>query len=328
MALENELTEATAFTSTDFVRIVKDLGGGEFGSQIIGRAALWQYLMALPDGTMLNGKLAPTVASNNLTLALKTQADADPSAGDPVLIKINGTWRVCSAALSVTKAAATNWCNAGSAELATKEIDYFAYLIWNTTPATDIVDLGFARIPYGRVYSDFSGASTNEKYLAQANGSAPTSTDGVVVIGRFAATLSAGAGYTWSVPTYTSANLVQRPIYQTRQLSWTPAITYNGGTTDPTSNTVDTAKYSINYTVFQILIQSTLVRGSGNRGFTNFTLPFTLNGLTPFNCIESVTAAGLHYPTGAYSNGNAIAVKTTMANDGVYYLAGSTQLIL
>jgi hypothetical protein len=34
---------------------------------------------------MLNGKLAASVASNNLTIAVKTRAGNDPSAGDPVL---------------------------------------------------------------------------------------------------------------------------------------------------------------------------------------------------------------------------------------------------
>ena len=36
---------------------------------------------------------------------------------------------------------------------------------------------------------------------------------------EFGATLSAGAGYTWSVPTFTVNNLIQRPIYETKELS-------------------------------------------------------------------------------------------------------------
>jgi hypothetical protein len=74
-----------------------------------------------------------TVTSNNLTVALKDDSGNDFSATNPGYFKINGIVRTVTAALSVTLAAATNWMNAGSAELATKEIDYFCYLGHNTT---------------------------------------------------------------------------------------------------------------------------------------------------------------------------------------------------
>lgn len=160
-------------------------------------------------------QIVPTVTSNNLTVALKTLAGNDPSALDPINIRIGNTIRTITSALSVTKNAGTNWCNAGSTELATKEIDYFVYLGYN---ATDGVTLGFSRIPYGALYSDFSATTTNEKYCAISTITNATASDVYTNIGRFAATLSAGAGYTWSVPTFTTANLVNRPIYETRWL--------------------------------------------------------------------------------------------------------------
>lgn len=184
------------------------------------------------EGQMYNGKLSVTVSANDLIVAIKTLAGNNPSASEPVYVRINGTIRKITAALSKTLADGTNWFNAGSAELAAKEIDYFAYIIWNTTPATDIVDLGFARLPYFTVYSDASGTTTNEKYLAFANASTPTSTDDMVNIGRFSATLSAGAGYTWTVPTFTSSNLIQRPIYESEWKNWLPTIT--GFSANPT----------------------------------------------------------------------------------------------
>lgn len=225
-----------------------------------------------PDGWMENGAILVSVASNNITVALKNKAGNNPSASDPVTVWINGTKRQCTAALSVTKNAGTNWFNAGSAELATKEIDYFAYLIWNTTPATDIMDIGFARIPHGRVYSDFSGTTTNEKYMAFANASTPTSTDSLVVIGRFAATLSAGAGYTWSVPTFTNTNLIQTPILESRWLTWVPVVQAG----NPTYGTVTypLARYKVRdaHVLYEFGASGT---GSGTAG-TNiaFTLPF------------------------------------------------------
>jgi hypothetical protein len=177
---------------------------------------------------MLNGKISPTVASNNLTVAIKTLAGNDPSASDPVSIEIGGTVRTLTAALNVTNNAATNWANLGSAELATKETDLFCYLIWNTNLTPDALDIFWSRISNGRVYADFSGTTTNEKYAA-INATAPAATDECVLIGRFAATLSAGAGYTWTVPAYTEKNLIQRPINYSRLLSWVPAVTPGSG---------------------------------------------------------------------------------------------------
>ena len=183
-----------------------------------------------PEGFLINGKIVPSVANNDLTVALKGLDGNDPSASNPVYCRIGDTVHTITAALSVTKADGTNWFNAGSAELATKEIDYFVYLGYN---ATDGVVIGFARIPYATAYSQFSTTTTEERYCAISTITNAASGDVYTVIGRFAATLSAGAGYTWTVPTFTSINLIQRPIFQTRSLSWNAPITWNG--TAPTT---------------------------------------------------------------------------------------------
>lgn len=182
----------------------------------------------MPEGTMINGRILPSVASNNLTVAIKTLAGTDPSATDPVYVMIGGVVRSITSALSVTKADATNWCNAGSAELATKEIDYFVYLGYN---ATDGVVIGFSRIPSATLYSDFSATTTNEKYAGISTITNAAAGDNYVNIGRFAATLSAGAGYTWTVPTFTASNLIQRPIYETRWLTYGPVYSAGGSMT-------------------------------------------------------------------------------------------------
>lgn len=226
------------------------------------------------DGVMLNGKLSVTVATNNITVAIKTLAGADPSAGDPVYIRINGTIRTCSAATSVTKNAGTNWANGGAAEFAAKEIDYFAYAIWNTGPATDIIDIGFARIPFGRVYSDFSATTTNEKYLAYGNGTAPASTDDVAVIGRFAATNSGSASYNWSVPTFTNVNLINHPIFETRPLTWQPTYSANGSMTY-TTVTTDVAEYRIFGRDLRFEVEAVGTIGGTVNVSVIATLPFT-----------------------------------------------------
>jgi len=180
-----------------------------------------------PNAFMTNGVITVTVVSNNLTVAIKTIAGADPSATDPVKFRIGNVYRLITSAISVTKNAATNWCNAGATETAAKEIDYFVYLGYN---ATDGVTIGFSRIPNANIYSDFSATTTNEKYCAISTITNAAAGDNYVNIGRFAATLSAGAGYTWSVPTFTAVNLIQKPIFETRYLTWIPTISSSGGT--------------------------------------------------------------------------------------------------
>lgn len=198
---------------------------------------------AFPDGYLINGKIVPTVAGNNLTVAIKTLGGIDPSAASPVKVRINSdTYRTITSALSVTINAGTNWFNAGSAELAGKEIDYFVYLCWNTTADPDGVSIMVSRIPYATLNSDFSETTTSDHH--RVYNAAATSTDSVVVIGRFAATLSAGPEYTWTVPTFTNVNLIQRPIYETRTLRWQYALSGTGSMTVNLTGT-DTNHYKI-----------------------------------------------------------------------------------
>lgn len=221
-------------------------------------------------GGMRNGRISVTVAGNNLTLALKTYAGADPAAGDPVLLFIGGAWRAITAPLSVTKNAGTNWCNCGSAEIATHEVDFFAYLGYNSL---DGITIGFSRIAHACIYSDFSTTSTNEKYAGISTITNASANDEYMNIGRFAATLSAGAGFTWSVPTYTARNLIQRPMYETRWLTWTPSFAANAAPTY-TSTSVAFALYKIDTQElrYQLNFSGTL---GGSAGLTLFcTLPF------------------------------------------------------
>lgn len=189
--------------------------------RVVNPAEEFDAIYQPPQGHLINGKIAVTDAAG-ITVAIKTLAGNDPSETDPVFVRIGDTVHMLTAALSVAKADGTNWCNAGSAELATQEVDYFVYLGYN---ATDGVVIGFSRFPGANSYDDFSATSTNEKYCAISTITTAAATDYYEVIGRFAATLSAGAGYTWSVPTYTAKNLIQRPIYETRFLLATMVLT-------------------------------------------------------------------------------------------------------
>lgn len=215
------------------------------------------------------GLIARTVASNNLTVALKNFDGTNFSSSAPMVHKIGGAPRSLTGALSVTVNAGANSFNAGSAELATKEIDYFVYLGWRAASST--VFILISRIPYARVYGDFSGTATNEKYAA-FSGSTPASTDEVVNIGRFNATLSAGASYNWSVPA--TDIILQHPIYETRWLTWVPQHTRAGGayTNLPT---VNEAFYKVGLNEIAFTEVHTQHATPGSSGVQKYTLPFT-----------------------------------------------------
>jgi hypothetical protein len=239
-----------------------------------------------PQAFTDNFKLSVTVASNNITVAVKTIAGSDPSAGDPVKVRIGDTYRSITAALSVTKNAGTNWFNSGAAELATQEIDYFVYLGYN---ATDGVVIGFARIPFAHRYDDFSATTTNEKYCAISTITTAAAGDYYENVGRFAATLSAGAGYTWTVPTFTARNLIARPIYTTRNLTWNPTVTAGSGT--PTT-VGETATYFFDGQ--QLFLRGhMLVTDKGTAaGSMKLTPPFTVPDAVGFGQEVAVTGVG------------------------------------
>jgi hypothetical protein len=229
-------------------------------------AAEFDTLGTSPQGYMFNGKISVTDVAG-ITVSIKTLAGTDPSVTDPVWVRIGDTMRAITSALSVAKADGTNWFNAGSSELATKEIDYFVYLGYN---ATDGVVIGFSRVPYARRYADFSATTTANDYAAISTISNAASTDYYENIGRFAATLSAGAGYTWSVPTYTADNLVQRPCFETRQLDYTP--TFGGFSSSPT----------ISFAVYKFVMRSMYIsfepsaNGTSNATTLTVTAPFPI----------------------------------------------------
>jgi hypothetical protein len=259
-ATSAEITTGTVDTKLVTPKGLKDAGIVAYSASLTNYSNL-----NAPEGFLVNGKIVPSVASNNLTVAIKGMDGNDPSASNPVYCRIGDTVRTITSALSVTKNAGTNWFNSGSAELATKEIDYFVYLGYN---ATDGVVVGFCRIPYATLYSEFSATTTNEKYCAISTITNAAAGDTYQNVGRFAATLSAGAGYTWTVPTFTSANLIQRPIYETRGLFYVPTMTGWSGTP-----TYEAQSYRIQGNTLELYVA---INGTKTTGGDVLNLPFSL----------------------------------------------------
>ena len=225
-----------------------------------------------PEGFLINGKIVPSVSSNNLTVALKTLAGNDPSTSDPIYVRINGVIRTITSAVSMTYNAGTNYLNMGSAELATKETDLFVYLSWKAS--TSEVLLGISRLPYGNKVGDLSQTVTDGNgCLYSAAGSATS--DALVNIGRFAATLSAGAGHTWSVPTFDSSNLIQRPIYETRTLAFASSVYGTGGSLGTYAQTTYQESYQIRGSIVFLGIYADVTNKGSWSGDIRIALPMS-----------------------------------------------------
>lgn len=225
-------------------------------------------LINAPQGFLINGKIVPSVASNNLTVALKGMDGNDPSATNPIYCRIGDTVRTITTALSLTANAGTNTFNSGSSELATKEVDYFVYLAWNVSGGN--VMIAMSRIPYATTMADFFWPATgyDASFVLGGNTAGVATTDPYENIGRFAATQSAGAGYTWSVPTFTTTNLIQRPIYESRFLVYTP--TSSGFSSVPATPNF---RYKINMETVSLIMRQD-ADGTSNANTYTESIPF------------------------------------------------------
>lgn len=221
------------------------------------------------EGQLRNGKIVVTESGGNLTVAIKTLAGTDPSPSNPVSIMIDGVDRSITSALSVTANAGTNWLNLGASEHATKENDLFVFLQWNTT--TSSVNILSSRIGYPRIVGDFVNSTTDKKgVIGIVN---YNSTDSVASIGRFKATLSSGAGYTWTVPTFTRSNLIQSPIISTE---WTPytATLIGEGSMTYTSIVTNTFSYKLDGRIMYLRVYANGTTGGTLNNRINFSIPF------------------------------------------------------
>ena len=299
-------TGTATFGSGVLVATTPVINGGVTGSLTLPLTAFGAGFV-LPQGVLFNGKIVPTVSANDLILTITGSNGNALSASNPAYLRIGDTVVSLTAPLSVTMADGTNWFGAGGAGFATKEIDYFVYLGYN---ATDGVVIGVSRIPYGRIYSDFSATNTNEKFCAISTITTAAATDAYVNIGRFPATLSAGAGYTWTVPTFTWTNLFQRPIYETRWLNYIPVIG-QGASTD-IAKTVTYAKYKISENKVEAIVY--LVSTAAGTAGSNILVT------TPTTAIITTTYG--QYGTGEYTDsGTAVYYCTSV-------LASTTSIAL
>lgn len=112
---------------------------------------------------------------------------------------------------------------------------------------------------------------------------------------------------------------------------WTPTVTWetsDGSTTDPTSVTITSARYTTVGKLVTLYLNLTIVRGSGDRKLVRFTLPVNAktNGIC-FNAQHTMTSSGY----GIFGASRTVTSSQTgyvqfggaMTTDGSVFVSGS-----
>jgi hypothetical protein len=225
------------------------------------RTNLSQFSQALKDLGLLIASpytISPSISNGGLALTIT----------GPAIFHVYDTDYSLSAPVSFTSPSGTNWCNAGSAELAANPIDFFVYAIGETGASAGL-KFGYSRIPFATTMSDFVNTTTSEKYI-KGNWSNFNATDKVANIGRFRAQLSASSAYVWSIAT---SVVINRPIYETDVLTWTPAQSASGSLVWGTLTLVDRTYQIIGRRCFATLDANGALSGSASTTLY-CTLPF------------------------------------------------------
>src|SRR5262249_27038590 len=114
-------------TSGPWVTIFNDLAAAI--NEAIAEATAEAIILAkTARGFMINGKLVPSVASNALTVAIKTLADEDPSDDDPVRIVFRSPTADSGDYEVVTLTAATSFVVSSGSTLGTS--NNIAFRLW------------------------------------------------------------------------------------------------------------------------------------------------------------------------------------------------------
>jgi hypothetical protein len=218
---------------------------------------------------LINGYIITSVAGNNLTVSVSTDKNTviAPTATNPVGVWVGGNLRWITSALSFTRNGGTSSLNMGSTELATREVDLFPYLQWNTT--TQTLNLLASRIDNARKMSGFVNSATDEKgVLGIVN---YNSNDDVVLVDRFSTTSNSSNNFT------ATGNIYGEPTRGTRWLTYTPIVSGSGSMT-LSVGTITLARYKIENGICFIQLQGdNYTTGGTTSNFIRASLPISQN---------------------------------------------------
>lgn len=172
------------FAKNDNKIYKKDSGGAE--SEVGGSSGILTTTSYAPEGFLINGRISVSVASNNLTVAIKGMDGNDPSGSNVVRARLDNVTREITSALSVTLNSGTDWFNLGASGHSAKPVYFYVSLLWNSSGSD--VRLAFHRVMKDYTCALYSSTANTEVYLAATG--AFSSSDKIYPIGMIYATLS------------------------------------------------------------------------------------------------------------------------------------------
>lgn len=117
-------------------------------------------------------------------------------------------------------------------------------------------------------------------------------------------------------------NVIYPGIWQ----SWTSTVAYAGGTTDPTSLTVNYARYTIVGKILSFFINGALIRGTGDRTYITFTLPINYSAQVTASCSITFNSVKVCPNYGAESTKLTVFCNG-MTSDGSIWISGSYEIV-
>jgi hypothetical protein len=308
---EQLLTFLTEVSQEDYVRFVKDPTTSPDSSNMPFHEVIARIVTPY--------KLNVSITGGNLTVEIVHASDgASISAARPMVFKIGDTFRLATSALSTTKNAGTNWCNAGGAETATLDVDFFVYVLYETGASAG-VKMFFSRYIGNGTMGVHTNTITNQKYPA-GNWTNHNATDRVENVGRFRAVLSAGAGFTWS---FNSQFVIHSPVHESDWLSFNPVVTASSGTI--TTVTLGTSNvYRVSKGLLHAQMRFIVTNNGTGAGLLRTTLPFSAISL-------GFVGNAVNMTSGNQGNGRILGGSITMdwaLYNGTYPVASTHEIRL
>ena len=145
----------------------------------------------------------------------------------------------------------------------------------------------------------------------------------VVTVADTLLTVTGGSDYTVANAAITNAAFckgggVGHPGYY----SYTPTVTYVGGTTNPTSITTN-FQFSINGKTLTVNGYGALTLGAGNRTFTIFTLPITTTSICGVSATINYSTGGAVYKYTRVELDKIYVFHNTMNSSDNYYISAT-----
>lgn len=268
-----------------------------------------------PEGFIINGKISVSVASNNLTVAIKGMDGNDPSSTNKVYVRLGGTVREITASTSFTLNAGTDFFGLGASGHSSKTVYYYAMLIWNS--ANSVVRIAMTRKMIGYTCASYSTTTTSHLYLGVSGPFAGS--DVAYPIGVISAVNSGSASYNWSAPSVYS----EQPTLVLPWIDYAPTYSASGSMTY-TSVSTTRARYQMTPHGYVLRVYANGTTGGTASASLIFTPPY------PIANYDSNIEPG--YPCMANDSTNIVAFcRTTGGNfqltrsDGANWGIGSTR---